>query len=304
MRLYATTLILFSLTGLFIIDSAFAETSVIVAPDAELKTLASGMAFTEGPAADAEGNVFFTDQPNDRIMKWSVEGKLTTFLSPCGRANGMFFTAEGVLITCSDEKNELWAIQPNGSKEVLVREYEGKRLNGPNDAWIAPGGGIYFTDPFYKRSYWDHTEMEQDSQQVYYLPRPGQKLVRVTSDLVQPNGIIGTPDGKILYVADLGAGKTYRYRIQADGSLTDRSLFCDMGSDGMTIDANGNVYQTGKGVTIFNANGDKIGHIEIPQGWTTNVCFGGPDRTTLFITAGDSLYSIRTTTHGPNPPSK
>jgi gluconolactonase len=146
--------------------------------------------------------------------------------------------------------------------------------------------------------------MEQDSQQVYYLPRPGQKLVRVTSDLVQPNGIIGTPDGKILYVADLGAGKTYRYRIQADGSLTDRSLFCDMGSDGMTIDANGNVYLTGKGVTIFNANGDKIGHIEIPQGWTTNVCFGGPDRTTLFITAGDSLYSIRTTTHGPNPPSK
>ena len=117
-------------------------------------------------------------------------------------------------------------------------------------------------------------------------------------DLRQPNGIIGTPDGKLLYVADIGASKTCRYRIQTDGSLKEKSLFCELGSDGMTIDSQGNIYLTGKGVSVFDSAGKKIEHIEVPEGWTANVCFGGKDRQMLFITASKSLYGLRMSVHG------
>ncbi len=135
--------------------------------------------------------------------------------------------------------------------------------------------------------------MEQDGQHVYYLYPDRKKLIRITDDLVTPNGIIGTPDGKLLYVADLGARKTYVYNINADGTLSNKKLFCSMGSDGMTIDDEGNVYLTEKGVTVFNSAGEKIEHIDIDAGWTANVCFGGSDNRTLFITAQTSLYSVQ-----------
>jgi gluconolactonase len=115
----------------------------------------------------------------------------------------------------------------------------------------------------------------------------------VINDLKQPNGIIGTPDGKTLYVADIKAGKTYKYLIQADGSLTGKTLFASMGSDGMTIDKKGNIYLTGKGVTVFNSKGEKIDHIPVDAGWTANVCFGGKEMKTLFITASESFYGLK-----------
>ena len=264
-----------------------------VAPGAELKKLADGFKFTEGPAVDAEGNVFFTDQPNDRIMKWSAEGKLSTFLAPCGRANGLYLDRKGNLLACADENNQLWSIDPKGKATVLVKDYKGKLLNGPNDLWIRPDGGVYFTDPFYKRPYWKRGPRAQDAQAVYYLTPDRKTLRRAAAGLVQPNGIIGTPDGKKLYVADIGAQKTYVYRIAADGALSDRKLFCSMGSDGMTIDSLSNVYLTGRGVTVFDKTGKKIHHIPVRPGWTANVCFGGKDRKTLFITANRYLFSIR-----------
>ncbi|KPJ76430.1 MAG: gluconolactonase [Planctomycetes bacterium SM23_25] len=265
----------------------------VIAPGAKLEKLADGFAFTEGPAADAEGNVFFTDQPNDRILKWGIDGKLSTFLQPCGRSNGLYFDSGGNLLACADEKNELWAIDPAGKATVLVKGYQGKRLNGPNDLWVRPDGGVYFTDPFYKRSYWQRGPMEQDGQCVYYLSPDRKTLTRVAADLEQPNGIIGTPDGKRLYVADIRGKKTYVYRINDDGTLSDRQRFCEMGSDGMTIDAAGNVYLTGRGVTVFDASGKQIEHVEVPERWTANVCFGGKDRKTLFITASKGLYGLR-----------
>jgi gluconolactonase len=268
--------------------------SSIIAPAAKVEKLADGFSFTEGPAVDAQGNVFFTDQPNDRICKWSVDGKLTDFMKPCGRSNGLYFDKNGSLLACADMDNELWSIDANGKAAVLVKEYKGKKLNGPNDLWVAPNGGIYFTDPLYKRPYWTRDPaMQQDGQHVYYLSPDRQKLVRVTQDLVQPNGIIGTPDGKYLYVADIGDKKTYRYRPTADGTLSDKTLFCSMGSDGMTIDSEGNVYLTGKGVTVFNPAGEQIEQIPVDAGWTANVTFGGKDRHTLFITAQKSLYALR-----------
>jgi gluconolactonase len=274
-----------------------AAESKIIAADATLQKLAGGFSFTEGPACDGKGNVFFTDQPNDRILEWSIEGKLSTYMQPCGRANGLSFDDKGYLWACADEKNELWSIDPAGKATVVVKDYQGKLLNGPNDVWIRPGGGLYFTDPYYKRPYWKRGPKEMD-ECVYYLAPDHKTLTRVIDDMKQPNGIIGTPDGQSLYVSDIGAGKTYRYRIQGDGSLKEKSLFCELGSDGMTIDSKGNIYLTGKGVSVFDPSGNKIEHIEVAENWTGNVCFGGKDRRTLFITASKGLYALRMTVHG------
>ena len=115
----------------------------VVASGAKLEKLAGGFDFTEGPTCDAEGNLFFTDQPSDRILKWSAEGELSTFLQPAGRANGMYFDPRGHLIACADEKNALWSIAPDGKVTVIVREYGGKLLNGPNDVWVRPDGALY-----------------------------------------------------------------------------------------------------------------------------------------------------------------
>jgi gluconolactonase len=272
--------------------SSLAGESKVLAPGAKLEKLAGGFEFTEGPAVDPHGNVLFTDQPNNRIMRWSTDGKLSTFLQPSGRANGMFFDRKGNLLACADEKNELWSIAPDDKVTVVIKEYQGKPLNGPNDVWSAPDGTIYFTDPFYKRQWWAHDKMPQDGQHVYRLSADRQKLVRVAEDLKQPNGIIGTPDGKALFVADIGAGKTYRYDIQPDGSLANKKLFCESGSDGMTIDSEGNLYLTGRGVPVFDKTGEKIEQIDVPEGWTANACIGGKDRQTLFITASKGFYSI------------
>jgi gluconolactonase len=274
-----------------------AADSKIITPGATLQKLAGDFAFTEGPACDREGNVFFTDQPNDRILKWSIDSKLTTFMQPCGRANGLSFDQDGQLWTCADEKNELWCIDTTGKQTVVVKDYKGKLLNGPNDVWIRPGGGLYFTDPYYQRPYWKRGPKEME-ECVYYLAPDHKTLTRVIDDLKQPNGIIGTPDGKLLYVADIGANKTYRYRIHADGSLEEKTLFCELGSDGMTIDSQGNIYLTGKGVSVFDSAGKKLEHIDVPEGWTANVCFGGKDRQMLFITASKSIYGLRTKVHG------
>ncbi len=274
-----------------------AEESKIIAPGAKLEKLAGGFAFTEGPACDDQGNVYFTDQPNDRILKWSVEGKLSTFLTPCGRSNGLCFDARGNLWACADQHNQLWSIDPAGKATVVVKQYQGKLLNGPNDVWLRPDGGLYFTDPYYPRPYWKRGPKEL-GEDVYYLAPDRKKLSVVIDDFKQPNGIIGTPDGKTLNVADIVAGNTYPYQIRPDGSLAGKRLFCRLGSDGMTIDDRGNVYLTGHGVTVFDPAGKQIEQIAIREAWTGNICFGGKDRRLLFITASTSIYGLRMAVKG------
>ncbi|WP_245764337.1 SMP-30/gluconolactonase/LRE family protein [Salegentibacter agarivorans] len=254
--------------------------------------------FTEGPASDAEGNVYFTDQPNNRIHKWSAEdGAVSVFMENSGRANGLYFDDAGNLLAAADKNSEMWKINPEQEVEVLVDSYQGNRLNGPNDLWIGPDGGLYFTDPYYQRDYWERTEKEIEEERVYYVNPQGEINI-VVDDLVQPNGIIGTPDGKTLYIADIGANKTYSYKINPDGSLSDKKLFTELGSDGMTIDNKGNIYLTGKGVTVFDKSGNKIQHIPIDKDWTANVTFGGKDQQTLFITAQQALYSLEMNVKG------
>jgi len=290
-----TALFLLFSQSLFSQDS---DLSAILRSGASLIKLSGDFDFTEGPAADEAGNVYFTDQPNDRIMVWSTRGALSTFMQPSGRSNGLFFDKGGYLWSCADEQNELWRISPDKNVEVILNEYDGNLLNGPNDLWVAPDGSIFFTDPYYKRSWWDHTEKPQDKQCVYFLSSDHKVLKRIADDLVQPNGIIGTPDGKTLYVADIGGKKTWSYSITANGTLSDKKLFCEMGSDGMTIDTKGNIYLTGKGVSVFDKTGKMLGNIQVPENWTANVCFGGKDRKALFITASKGIYMIATRIKG------
>ena len=296
--IFRLSVILFLLLICHELTIAKTKRRTLIAKGAKPEKLAGDFSFTEGPACDHAGNIFFSDQPNNRILKWSTDNKLTVFGDNFGRANGLYFDQKGNLISCSDEKNELWSITPEGKVTVLVKDFEGKKLNGPNDLWITPSGGIYITDPFYKRTWWDHQSSEQDGQHVYYLAPGASKLIRVVSDLEQPNGIIGTPDGRYLYIADIKANKTWRYSINKDGTLSGKKLFTELGSDGMTIDDKGNIYLTGNGVTIFDADGALIEKIPINESWTSNVCFGGKDRHLLFITASKSVYGLKMKVQG------
>lgn len=249
--------------------------------------------FTEGASVDKKGNVFFTDQPNDKIWEYDTDGKLSVFMDKAGRSNGMYFDRKGNLVTCADEKNEVWSISPKKEVTVLLKDYEGHLFNGPNDIWIDNNGGMYLTDPYYHRDYWTRTKTELDGEKVYYLPKGSKTPLIVASDLKRPNGIVGTPDGKYLYVADIDGNKTYKYAINKDGSLTDKTMVIAQGSDGMTLDEKGNIYLTGRGVTIYSPDGKKISQIPIPESWTANLCFGGKNKDILFITASKAVYTMQ-----------
>ena len=258
---------------------------------AKLVRIGDGYAFTEGPARAKNGDVYFTDQPNDRILRWDGT-RIDEWLKPAGRSNGLAFDRKGNLIACADGANELWSISPDKTVTVLLRDFEGKQLNGPNDVWIHRGDALYFTDPLYARDYWTRGKTsEQTGEHVFLLDRKG--LRTVATDLKQPNGIVGTPDGKTLYVSDIGASETFRYHIAKDGALTDKTIFCKMGSDGMTLDVEGNLYLTGHGVRIFDRMGKQIDRVEVPEPWTGNVTFSGKDRKTLFITASKGVYTLK-----------
>jgi gluconolactonase len=294
--------IIFSFISFFSAATMFAQNknSDILAPGSVPMLVDSGFGFAEGPAVDKEGNIFFTDQPNNKIWKYDIRGKLSVFLDKTGHSNGMYFDSKGNLISCADENNQLWSIDPKGKITILIKDYKGHTLNGPNDLWIAPNGDMYITDPYYQRDYW--TREKPDSalggEKLYYLPVHKKELILVDSGTVKPNGIVGTPDGKFLYVADFGLGKTFRYEIMSNGLLKNKQVFMNEASDGMTIDDRGNIYITGNGVTVYDRNGKQIKHIPIPEEWTANVCFGGKKRDILFITASKSVYTIQTLVKG------
>ena len=280
----------------------------LIATDAQIENLGDGYSFTEGPAVDKNGNVFFTDQPNDIIYKWdAVTDDITPFLEETGRSNGMAFDKDGNLIACADMHGEVWKIAPNGTHSVVADNYNGKLLNGPNDVWINPiTGGMYITDPMFPRDYWEdddprkqnwpptHSEQVDEGKggHVYYLAPGSNTLVRVTTQSgwdadSWPNGVVGTPDGKKLYVNKWqgdNMGGTWVFNINPDGSLSNMKKFIDMGGDGMSMDNRGNIYiSNGLGVNVFDPKGNKLVTIFTGGGATNNV-FAGPDEKTLFIT--------------------
>lgn len=257
----------------------------------EIEKLAGGFTFTEGPAVDSQGNVYFTDIPNNLILIWTTADNLDTFRLNSGYANGLYFDKDENLLACEREKGQITSTKPSGEYLPIATQYKGKRFNQPNDIWSDVKGGVYFSDPVYSA---DEQELPQDGMHVYYITPDYKSVLRVCDDLVKPNGIIGTPDGKTLYITDSQAGKTYKYAIQEDGSLKNKTLFVELGCDGMTIDTAGNVYLTTNGknaVDIFSPSGDLLESIEVPEK-PSNLCFGGKDRNQLYITARTSIYRI------------
>lgn len=287
----------------------------LVEDNAKLTTVGTGYAFTEGPAKDKKGNVYFTDQPNDKIYKWdATTGQISLFLTGTGRSNGMTFDKKGNLIACADMYGEIRKFKKNGTYEVLAKGYNSKLLNGPNDVWIHPKtGGMYITDPIFPRAYWEAGDPRQQkwepkkSEQaetgkgghVYYLAPKSKTLVRLStmsewnSDS-WPNGVVGTPDGKKLYVNQwLGGNKggTWVFDINADGTLSNMKRFLDVWGDGMALDEKGNLYITnGSGVTAYDPSGNRI--LQIPIKGATNCTFAGKDNKTLFITGPTNSVNI------------
>ncbi len=266
-------------------------TQNLIAKDAKVTKAGGGYSFTEGPSTAPDGRVFFTDQPNDKIEVWSENGSISNFTKSSERSNGTEFNSKGELVTCADLHNRLVVFTMDGQYRILAEKFNDIHLNGPNDLWIAPNG-IYFTDPYYARKYWETGHIEvMDVRGVYYL-NPEGKVIRVIQDYKQPNGIVGTPDGKILYVSDISDKKIWKYSINADGTLSNKTLFAPEGSDGMTIDKHGNIYLTNSCVSVYNSKGESIARIEVPE-QPSNVCFGGKKRNVLFITARTSVYTLK-----------
>ena len=263
------------------------------APGAEVTKLADGFLFTEGPAADSQGNVVFSDIPNRRIHRWSAEGGLSLLRDDLAATNGLYYAPDGTLVVCEMEGRRVSAIAPDGSVTLLADNYVGRKFNSPNDLWVDPKGGVYFTDPYYGD---DPGSLEQGGYHVYYIT-PEREVLRVLDDMVGPNGVIGTADGARLYVGDPGAKMTWVYDIQPDGSLAGKRLFAAEAHDGLTLDERGNLYVTGEHINVYSPEGELLETIEVPE-QPANLTFGGPGGMTLFMTARSGFYSLRMNVRG------
>ncbi|MEO8887621.1 MAG: SMP-30/gluconolactonase/LRE family protein [Mucilaginibacter sp.] len=272
--------------------------TVVLAADAKPVLISDKFGFAEGPTVDKKGNLFVTDMPNDKIFKYDIDGNLSVWMEHAHRPNGMFMDKKGNLIVCSEEKNQLLSISPKQEVTVLLNDYQGHMFNAPNDVYIHKNGGMYITDPLFARDFWTRKKTSDlDGDKVYYLPKGASQAIPVVSDMKKPNGVVGTPDGKYLYVGDY-YGKTYKYKIEKDGTLSEKTLFADQPSDGMTLDNMGNVYLTSRGVNVYSPQGKLINKISVPAPATTNVCFAGKNKDVLFITTSKALYSLQTKVKG------
>jgi len=250
-----------------------------------LKRIATGYTWAEGPVETPDGSIYFTDNREDKLHVIKPDGTIQLFLGPgsAHKANGMYLDSDGALIACTGDPKALVKIAADGSMTTLVDSFEGAPFNAPNDCYIDKKGGIYFTDPF-----WGKTA---GRSRVYYLAPDRITLTPVIAEMIRPNGVVGSPDGKTLYVSDWDEKVTYAYSVNPDGSLWDKRQFAAVGDDGMTVDAQGNVYLTGKVVSVYSPTGKLLGEIETPE-TPANVIFAGKDKKTLVITARTSVYAV------------
>lgn len=284
------TMLLRSIAGVMAIvaGSALAQGSDLVAPGAEVELLTDGFIFTEGPAADAAGNVYFSDIPANTNYVWTNDGELQTFRTDSNGTNGLFFDRNWQLFAAEGGAGRITALDSDGQATVIVGEHDGQRFNSPNDLWVDASGGIYFTDP----RYGDESNNPQPGYYVYYLAPGADDAEAIITDLVKPNGIIGTRDGQTLYVADHLGNETYAYDITAPGEISNKRLLASQGSDGLTLDERGNLYLTGGNtITVYTPAGELIDTLTFPLA-PANMTFGGPGRDVLYVTARSGLFAL------------
>lgn len=279
--------------------------SPVPSPTGEVKKIRGDFQFTEGPTSDAEGNLFFSDIPANRIYKLSPDGEFSVFVEPSGHCNGLMITGNGSFYACQMDGAILQIDPKTGKTTVLTGEYNGKRYNAPNDLVVDSTGGIYFTDPRFRAP----MPLPQEKECVYYRSADG-KITRLLDNLPAPNGVILSPDEKTLYVIPTMQKEMMAYPVEGPGKLGKGKVFCSLlqpgdattgpggGGDGLTLDTNGNLYITSRlGIQIFSPAGKHLKTIEFPE-QPANVTFGGPDRKTLFVTARTGLYSVPMNTQG------
>lgn len=279
------------------------------------------LAFTEGPAVDADGTVYFSDIMNNRILRRSPDGTLSVFREPSGRTNGNTFDREGRLLHCEGAE-----FGPGGGRritrtdlktgklEVLTDQFEGKRYNAPNDICVDGRGRIYFTDPMY----FDRTQMEMKQEGVYRIDTDGSVTRILEQPAVErPNGIAVTQDSRRLYVVDScptpgGNRKIWSFDLDDHGFPSNQRLVFDFapgrGGDGMRLDVEGNLWiaagvlsarhenetaDVPSGIYCVTPQGNLLGRIPIREDVLTNLAFGGPDGKTLYVTAGKTLFTVR-----------
>jgi thiamine biosynthesis lipoprotein ApbE/sugar lactone lactonase YvrE len=250
------------------------------------RLLAEGFAFTEGPVGLPSGDLLFTDQPNDRVMRLGADGRLKIEHESAERANGLGVLADGRLVGCAEEHNRLIAWNQDGSVEVLAAREDGP-FNGPNDLWVAPDGGIWFTDPFYARPW--HAPGRTPIPAAVYRRSPDGITEAVAVDFLRPNGIVGSRDGRTLWIADLDGGVTDVFEVTNLGTLINRRPFFPLGSDGMSLGPNDEVILTGKGLLVLTKDGALIRTLLPDAPWVANACFSGSDGRRLFVTTRDRV---------------
>ena len=270
---------------------------------AEAAKLHGGFRFTEGPAADARGEVYFNDIPNQKLFKIDGSGKLTLVRSGTNRANGLFFHGSGALYACEGGAGAVVAYASDGGRRVVADRYKGKRFNAPNDLVIDKGGGVYFTDPFFGRR---KDPLPQGVYGVYYVTAKGE-VARLVSGLPKPNGILLSPDEKTLYVVCSGQADIMAYRVEKPGVIDKGRRFFSLkqpegrtntGGDGLTVDEDGNLYVTSSlGIQVISPDGKLVRVLEFPEK-PANCTFGGKDRKTLYVTARTSVYTMRLDARG------
>lgn len=259
----------------------------LVEQGAEIELLSDRFTFTEGPIADAEGNVYFSDIPANRIHVWTLDGELETFRENSNSANGLFFDSEWRLHS-AEGGGRITRMDDMATVTVVTDSYDGEPYNSPNDLWIDGEGGIYFTDP----RYGNESNLPQPGYYVYYLAPGADQAELIISDLERPNGIIGTRDGGTLYVADHGGNRTYAYDINSPGELGERRVIARQGSDGVTLDEDGNLYLTeGRNINIYSPLGQPLQTLAFPMA-PANMTFGGATRDILYVTARSHLYAL------------
>ena len=289
---------------------------------AALERLYTGTRWGEGPVWFGDGRyLIWSDIPNNRMLRWlEATGEVSVFRNPSNNTNGNTRDREGRLISCEHKTRCISRTELDGSITVLMSSFQKKRLNSPNDVVVHPDGHIWFTDP----DYGILTEYEGDRAEpelptsVYRLnPDTGEASV-VTDELEKPNGLCFSPDYGKLYISDTGAShkaghprQIWMYDVDHGARLTNGRIFCDMGpalSDGFRCDTDGNIWTSSgwagpgyDGVHVFAPDGDLIGKIHVPEP-ISNLCFGGVKKNRLFMTAGQSLYSLYVNTQGAQVP--
>lgn len=290
--------------------TAFAEIAVIeagalskiIAPDAKVEKVAGGMKFTEGPVwfgSGAEAKLIFSDIPANELKAWSQAGGLTVFREGSNNANGNTLDLQGRLVTAEHSGRRISVTEKDGTVKTVADQYDGKKLNSPNDVVVKSDGTFWFTDPPYGLPRGSEGKEQEGNYVFRHDPKTGQTTI-VSKEHDMPNGLAFSPDEKLLYVADSGKPRAIRaYEVKEDGTLSEGKVFCEIdkgGPDGIRVDVAGNVWSSsGDGAQIFSPDGTRIGRVILPEGGA-NLCFGGADGTTLFVTARTSLYSVPTKT--------